>query len=71
MNEAEVMYKEYDDFMNWFEKTYPELFEKYARNVTTPMTPGGGVCVNNDYKITEEEFSKIKEIARLYYHPEG
>ncbi|HTD92963.1 MAG TPA: hypothetical protein VK644_04095 [Chitinophagaceae bacterium] len=59
--------KEFEDFMEWFSKTHPDLFEKYARNIDIPFQEGGGVSVNNKYKLSTEEFDMLTKVARSYY----
>ena len=59
--------KEYNDFMKWFELNHPEDFEKYGRNIDVPFEIGGGVTVNNKWKISNEEQERILKLAHIYY----
>jgi len=61
--------KEYKDFMNWFSENYPDLFNKYSGNIGVAFKEGGGVSVNNNNRISNEEFDMLTEIANKYYQP--
>ena len=67
--EQESIKKTYNDFMEWFEINHPDLFQKYARNITVPFQSGGGVGITMNYKISTEEHKMLYEIARTFYHP--
>lgn len=59
--------KEYNDFMEWFEKNYPADYEKYHRNISVPFQEGGGVSVTNSFKISKEEYDYLFSVVQLYY----
>lgn len=61
---------EYQKFMAWFKKNHPDLYDKYQCNFSIPLTEGGGVSVNNSYKISQDEFDELTKVASKYYHPE-
>lgn len=58
---------EYNEFMKWFKENHPEMFEKYGRNITVPFQEGGGVGVNNNFKISNDEHERLLSIAQTYY----
>ena len=66
---SDIITNEYNNFMKWFKENHPEMYEKYGRNIDVPFQEGGGVAVNNSWKISEEEHEAISKIARTYYHP--
>jgi hypothetical protein len=59
--------QEYIDFMKWFKENYPEMHDKYGRNITVPFKEGGGVAVTQSFQISKAEQDKILEIAHKYY----
>ena len=59
--------KEYNRFMEWFEYEHPALYEKYARNIDIPFKEGGGVSVNNNFKLSQQEFNMLTYVARSFY----
>lgn len=61
--------KEYNSFMKWFKNNYPDLHEKYGRNIKIPFQIGGGVGVSSDFKISQDEQDMLLKVAQEYYHP--
>lgn len=61
--------REYNNFMKWFEEAYPDLHEKYGRNIKIPFQLGGGVSVTNDFQISDQEHQMLVKIANEYYGP--
>ena len=58
---------EYNRFMKCFKEQHPRLFEKYGRNIDIPFKAGGGVSVNNNFKLSREEFEMLTKVANSYY----
>ena len=69
MAETDPLSAEYNKFMKWFEENHPSAFNKYDRNISIPLELGGGVTVNNNYRISDDEFIELRKIAHSYYHP--
>ncbi len=59
--------KQLIDFLNWLKLNHPEIFEKYQRNFQISITGEGGICVNENYKISRDEFEMLCSIANSYY----
>lgn len=59
--------KEYQNFITWFKENHPELHEKYERNIDFPIKTGGGVTINNSFRISEEEVVLLNKIVKSYY----
>ena len=60
--------QEYNDFMEWFKLNHPELYEKYGRNIAVPFQEGGGVTVNNSFKLPNDEYEMLLKVANTYYY---
>lgn len=60
--------KEYNDFMEWFIENHPEYHEKYGRNISIPFQIGGGITVNNNYALSQEEFDILYKLVQTYYY---
>jgi len=59
---------EYTSFIAWFKINHPSLYAKYARNIDIPFQYGGGVTVNNGWKISQREYERLYDVAHSYYH---
>lgn len=60
---------EFQDFMNWFKLNYPDLFEKYKGNFSSSIEGDGAVFVNDNFKISKDEYDMLWGIANSYYQP--
>lgn len=61
--------KQLKDFLNWLKLNHPKIFEKYGRNFTTSIGGNGTVVVNDNFKISRDEFEMLCGIANSYYQP--
>lgn len=61
--------KQLKDFLNWLKLNHPKIFEKYGRNFTTSIEGNGTVVVNDNFKISRDEFEMLCGIANSYYQP--
>lgn len=61
--------KEYQYFMNWFKLNHPDLFEKYKGNFSKSISGDGTVTVNDNHKISKDEYDMLWNIANSYYQP--
>jgi hypothetical protein len=61
--------KAYLDFMDWLKDNYPQIHKNYHNNFNVPKNTGEGVSVNDNFRITEEEFDMLDKITRSYYEP--
>jgi hypothetical protein len=61
--------KQLNDFLNWLKLNHPEILEKYEGNFQISFTGDGGICVNQNNKISIDEYNMLLKIASDYYHP--
>lgn len=61
--------KQLTDFLNWLKQNHPEILDKYKRNFQISITGEGGICVNENNKISRDEFEMLCGIANSYYQP--
>ncbi|HWI93633.1 MAG TPA: hypothetical protein VNT20_20270 [Flavisolibacter sp.] len=59
--------KAYLDFMDWLKDNYPEIHKNYHNNFNVPKNVGEGISVNDNFRITKEEFEMLDKIKRSYY----
>ena len=59
--------RDLNKFYKWLEEKYPEIYEKYHSNFSYPFQRNGGFTVNNNNKISQDEFDKITAIANEFY----
>ena len=57
---------EYNSFMEWFKKNYPEMYGQYWSNIIMPVDDSG-VGVNDD-KIDDESFERIVDLISQFYN---
>ena len=59
--------RDLNKFYKWLEEKYPDIYEKYHSNFSYPSHRQGGFSVNNNNKISAEEYKKINDIADEFY----
>lgn len=53
--------------MDWLKDNYPEIHKNYHNNFNVPKNVGEGISVNDNFRITKEEFEMLDKIKRSYY----
>lgn len=61
--------KQLNDFLNWLKLNHPEILDKYEGNFDISFTGEGGISVNENNKISRDEFEMLLKVANKYYQP--
>lgn len=62
--------KELQEFLDWFENTYPIDFEKYSKHIEHDASSGGGVTASSNAELTPEEQETLNRYITQFYEIE-
>jgi hypothetical protein len=61
---------ELQQFLEWFENTYPVDFEKYSQHITHDASNGGGISSIDNAALTPEEQETLNRYITQFYEIE-
>lgn len=58
--------KPLNDFLKWLELNHPEVLKKYSGNFNIPVEGGDSFSVNDNNKISRDEYEMLCRIVDSY-----